>query len=247
MKAKSKQSGLTLMEMTVVIVIIALLTSFALPGIRALFHSFETEGGAKPLISAALASARAMAAKHQRYAGIRFQQDLDGNHYMVFIINDPSLDDAQGIAANPPYKESNGFRVVEGVKPMRLPQTVGVTEFVGSDVDIDNAGNGAKVIDKTTFSVVFSPSGKLVVHFAPVLRKNANDVVFNGPPSPVIPMFQDDYDDQPPFQQERSQNRFIIYDKTIFSKVDTTRRWSGYLRNLEVIYINPYTGTMIEK
>ncbi len=63
MKVKCKQSGITLTEMTVVIAIVAVFTVFGLPAIRAFFKSFESRGGAKAMISAALSSARAIAAK----------------------------------------------------------------------------------------------------------------------------------------------------------------------------------------
>ncbi|MHC4169537.1 MAG: pilus assembly FimT family protein, partial [Planctomycetota bacterium] len=74
MKTKSRQSGLTLPEMTVVVTIIALLTAIGLPAVRALLNSYQNRSGAHSMISAALASARAIAAKEQHYAGIRFQQ-----------------------------------------------------------------------------------------------------------------------------------------------------------------------------
>src|SRR4030042_4428165 len=111
MRTRSKQSGLTLPEMVVVIATIALLVGFGLPAIRALLNSFETQSGAKTLISTALASARAIAAKEQHYAGVRFQQDSSGKQYMIFIIQDK---DATNLA--------NGFRAAEGFHPIKLPE-----------------------------------------------------------------------------------------------------------------------------
>ena len=46
---------------------------------------------------------------------------------------------------------------------------------------------------------------------------------------------------------EMSRSKFCIYDKTIFEKIDKDNRYDDYLKDLEVIYINPYTGTMINK
>ena len=88
MRTKTEQSGFSLTEMVVVIAAMTILVAFGLPAVRALLHSFESQSGTKSTISAALATARAIAAKEQHYAGIRFQQDLDGNQYMVFIIHD---------------------------------------------------------------------------------------------------------------------------------------------------------------
>ena len=73
MNAKSRQSGLTLMEQTVVVACIAALVVLGLPAVRTFVKSFESQGSTKAMISAALASARAVAAKEQHYAGIRFQ------------------------------------------------------------------------------------------------------------------------------------------------------------------------------
>ena len=124
MKTNSRQRGLTLMEMTVVILIVALLTSLSLPAIRTFFSSMAMSDGAKGMISAALASARAIAAKEQRYAGVRFQTayrpdgPLNAPQYMIFVVHDF---DNTGLAP--------GFRAVEGIKPIKLPENVGVMDL----------------------------------------------------------------------------------------------------------------------
>ena len=105
MKASCKQNGFSLTEMVVVVAIIALLTALGLPAINSLRRSFESGSGAKSMISAALSSARAIAAKEQRYAGVRFELDFHDNQYMIFIIHDP---ESTGL--------SNGFRALEGQK-----------------------------------------------------------------------------------------------------------------------------------
>jgi len=43
---------------------------------------------------------------------------------------------------------------------------------------------------------------------------------------------------------ESSRNRFVIYDKIRFDKLGPTERFN-YLSSLELVYINPYTGTII--
>jgi type II secretory pathway pseudopilin PulG len=177
MRTRSKQSGLTLPEIAVVIATIALLAGFALPAIRALLNSFETQSGAKTLISTALSSARAIAAREQRYAGVRFQQDLSGNQYMVFVVQDPRI-------------MAYGFRAVEGNKPIKLPDSAVVMDLIivtnrneqnpvnpRQEIRIDdpsplltNAQRDSlinepnELSDTTTFSIIFSPSGKLVIH-----------------------------------------------------------------------------------
>ncbi len=276
MKVKAGQCGLTLMEMTVVIAVMALLAVFGLPAIRALINSFESEGGAKAMISASLASARAIAAKEHHYAGIRFQKRYDPNdpdllnapQYMIFIVHEePSKMDGLTI----------GFRAVEGINPIRLPGSVGVMDLMvrtnhgmtpqaaedsdDQSIDTDSLIDGSEELrDTTAFSIIFSPSGKLVIHdvrvrnkdgdYRPIDPDDSMDDIFNSPVNIDIHntgMFvQDDYAHLG-LGEEPSRNRFIIYDKSEFNKVDKSKRWSDYLKYLEVIYINPYTGTMIER
>ena len=171
MRTRSKQSGLTLPELAVVIATIALLVGFGLPAIRALLNSFETQSGATTLISTSLASARAIAAKEQRYAGVRFQRDLSGKQYMIFIVQDFDRTNLE-----------SGFRAVEGVKPIKLPDNVGVmdlyrvqrdynpnnhqTDLIGEMLILsDNMiANQSDLTDITTFSIIFSSTGKMVIH-----------------------------------------------------------------------------------
>ena len=236
MKSKSRPSCVTLTEMTVVAAVIALLVTFGLPAIRTLHSTFESGASVRAMISAGLASARAIAASQQRYAGIRFQQDLDGHQYMVFIMHDIGR---TGYA--------NGFRAVEGLKPIKLPDLVGVMDLYTRGVHIiDNGGIGEpnEVRDATTFSIVFSPSGKLVTHDVRVFRGSAGDPVFNDLSSSDA-MFQEDSYNTFPYWQELSRNSFITYDKKRLDNVNQSSRWSDYLVRLVPIYINAYTGTII--
>jgi hypothetical protein len=271
MKTGYKQSGRTLVEMTVVIAAVVLLGSFGLPAVRTFLDSFETGTGAKPVISAAIASARAIAAKEQRYAGIRFQKaynadgPLKAAQYMVFIVHDF---DKTGLVS--------GFRAVEGLEPIKLPDSVGVMDlkrrtnttnprFSGYDpIDTDIEISDLNVLrDTTAFSIIFSPSGKLVIHdvrvrnrdgyYQPLNLNDSMDDIFNSPENITIfntGMFvQDDYAPLG-LGQELSRRGFIIYDRLEFKRAyDRGRPYSDYLVKLvpEMIYINPYTGIMIEK
>jgi len=270
MKAKSRQSGFTLTEMTVVIAVVALLVSLGLPAARMLFNSFESQSGARAMISAAMASARAIAAKEQRYVGVRFQKayDPDGPlrapQYMIFIVHDF---DNTGLVS--------GFRAVEGVEPIKLPDSVGVMNLMvridrrpnrwGAEndtdrpIEIDDFDDPISIADTASFSIVFSPSGKMVIHnvrvrnrdayFRPLNLNESMDDIFNSPENITnynTGMFvQDDYAELG-LGEESSRNSFIIYDKTQFDELDGGGRFN-YLSGLEFIYINPYTGTMIER
>lgn len=218
MRTRTKQSGLTLPELAVVIATIALLVGFGLPAIRALLNSFETQSGAKTLISAALSSARAIAAKEHHYAGVRFQQDLSGNQYMIFIVQDPAI-------------MAYGFRAVEGVKPVKLPESVSVMDLTivpgrnvsnpvnpQQEIRIDDPSllltfaerdalidEPKEVSDVTTFSIIFSPGGKLVIHGVRVRNKDG---------------FVDS-----------ANNTNVSYDDVFNKKVQVDQRYNGFDRN----------------
>lgn len=276
MRKEPRQSGLTLAETAVVIATIALLAAFGLPAVRALLHSFESHSGATTMISAALTSARAIAAKDQHYAGIRFQQDSAGDQYMIYIVHDF---EKTGL--------SPGFRAVEGLKPIKLPEGLAAmdlmvrtnhgTQSAGAADPLDeplqaqhlddtnplNLGLDGKNInlrDTSTFSIIFSPAGKLIVRTVRVRNSNgvyqpdngipnkaSTDTVFNSPTNINtygIGMFiQDDYAELG-LGVESSRNSFIIYDRTQFDKLNAIRRFD-YLSGLKPIYINSYTGALI--
>ena len=266
--------GLTLTEMAVVIAVMVLLFGLGLPAINMLVNSFESHSGAMSLISTALSSARAIAAKEQRYAGIRFQTAYDPctpdsiktAQYMIFIIHEE------------PRKMGNltiGFKAVQGLKPIRLPETVGVTDLRyrpnlfsprgDGFADHDNEINNLNVVrDMTSFSIIFSPAGKLVIHDVRVRNRDgktegtetpdvSRDDIFNtltkitNINDPTGMFIQDDYTSMG-LGKEESRKSFIIYEKDKFLTAHQKgRAWSDYLVNLTAKrhYINPYTGTII--
>ena len=253
-------------EIAVVVGTIALLVGLGLPAVRALMNSFESSGGAKSMISAALSTARAIAAKESRYAGIRFQRDGEGSLYMVFIIHDRG---ATGLAP--------GFRAVEGVKPMKLPDSAGVmdpmvrinqtpTEAGAKDtadqplIDKKDLDDTNRLRDTCTFSIIFSSTGKLVRQDVRVRNRNgvyqpdngnaakvSMDRVFNSPINilnGVGAFVQDDYPDLG-LGAESSRNRFVIYDKSKFNGCPNAAARFNYLVSLSFTYINAYTGTIV--
>jgi len=278
MRRQKKQSAVTLTEIMVVIGTIALLATIGLPAIRALLGSFKTNSGTRDMINAALSSAHAIAAREQRYAGVRFQRDSEGNQYMIYIMHDP---EKTGL--------SSGFRAAEGLKPVKLPSDTRVADLMVR-VNHDPAAAGAQdsqetllqvghlddtilqnlgpdgqniyVTDISTFSIIFSPNGKLVVHEVRIRNRDgvfrpdnaaqariSTDDIFNSPENIVnldIGMFvQDDYAHLG-LGAESGRNRIIIYDGIEFDKLDAQGRYE-YLTSLEPVYINPYTGTIIKR
>ena len=256
MRSNKTKTGFTLVELLTVVAVILLLAVVGLPAAKKVLNSFESSLSVRYLISAALANARAIAARQQAYAGLRFQQDLAGNQYMIFIV----LEEPGNMGGL-----TIGFRRVEGYKPMKLPTNVGVLDYRRDDIDIDEE---QKLTDGTAFSIVFSPAGKLVIHDVRTRNKdgyvdssaNSNtgtDQVFNKKTevdAGDAMFYQDDYigDDLNSYPnlglgQELSRNNFIIYDKRALDAVNEASRWTDYLQHLEVIYISPYTGQIINK
>jgi len=266
MNPNRRQSAFTLTEMTVVIGIIAVLAVLAAPATKLLFESFESEGGVRAMIGSALASARAIAAKEQRYAGIRFQKVYDptgplgASQYIIFIVHDPDRTD-----------RVNGFRAVEGIEPIKLPDSFGVMDetLIRQRRTTDptwELSTNPELTDLTAFSIVFSPSGHLVIHDVRVRNRdampkwvsgitldNSNDDIFNtvarvtDAVNPRGMFLQDDYIAMG-LQQESSRSRFIIYDREKFNQAYLAgQAYSRYLYRLipDAVYINPYTGTLV--
>ena len=268
--------GLTLIEMTLVIATIAVLVGFALPAVRALVHSFQSEGGVKSMIAAALNSARAMAVSKQTYVGVRFQKLctsddpldplkglVDAPQYMIFVMHDYK---STGLAS--------GFKAIEGLEPIKLPDTMGVMDLsrTQNDVGIDDP---FELSDATSFSIVFSPSGRLMAHKVRVRNRDGEPRPANDSGSTQVSrddvfnsaynicryrqgMFiQDDYSPRNPKQtdtldfglgEEDSCMGFVIYEaprlRTAFEK---RTAWTEYLGGLatKAIYVSPYTGALI--
>jgi hypothetical protein len=266
---------LTLIEMTLVIATMALLMGLAVPAGRALMTSFQTQGGVKSMIEAALSSARAMAMSTQNYVGIRFekrctsddaanpiQNVLTAPQYMIFIMHEEPK--KIGLA--------NGFRAIDGLEPIKLPETMGVMDLsqVTSDTAIDEL---SELSDATTFSIIFAPSGKVVVHEVRVRNRDgvyqpkndagstqiSNDDVFNSVDNICKykrGMFvQDDYSKRNTgtdgmelgLGKEDSRTSFVIYELSPLRAAYGSRAWTMYLSGLvaQTLYVSPYAGNLI--
>ncbi len=249
----------TLIEMMVVVAIVALLIVFGMPAMRTMVNSFHSEGNTRAMINSALCCARAMAAKEQTYAGVRFQKAYSTNgpmnapQYMIFIVYDPCLpyDSVQG---------NLGCRAAEGMEPVKLPEGVGVTDLMlglrnpdaraGANSDLND---DSELLDVTTFSVLFSPAGKLIIHELWVVNRDqdtnpttSEDDIFNTENNVKGGTGSFIQDGQVTgLQRELSRNSFVIYDENILEKIPDNDRYDKYFKNMEQLYVNPYTGTII--
>ena len=237
-----RSKGFTLVEMLMALAVIGIVIAVTIPATKA-FRTGVDQAGTRSMISAALASARALAAKQGTYAGVRFQQDPngqwdpnDGHLYMIFIVYDPVVPN-----------RVNRFTAVKGIKPVKLPDALGVMEDLKStiapnvlDTDIDEP---SELTNATTFSIVFTSAGKLAYQTVQVYNRDSGDSVFNTQTKvdDGKAMFYRDEDGS----SEQSRKSFVVFDKKTFSGIDPDTRWNDYLRHLPVVYINPYTGTII--
>jgi hypothetical protein len=125
--------------------------------------------------------------------------------------------------------------------------------------DIDSEFTNMNILrDATTFSIVFSPSGKLIIHYVHIRNRDgetnndSQDDIFNTKANVEfyqIAMFhQDDYQNIG-FTQEQSRSNFIIYETKILKQTNINSRWTDYLQRLsqKPVYINPYTGTIVDE
>jgi Tfp pilus assembly protein FimT len=257
MKIRAKQFGLSLVETIVVVAVVALMIGLAIPAVKTFMNPMTSSAGVESMISAALSSARAIAAKNQKYAGIRFQQDKNGNQYMIAIINaDPQAMGNLTIA----------YIAVNGLNPIKLPESMGVMDlkFGSSDISSNNdLDDPVKVSNTTTFSVIFSPSGNLVKEDVRVRNRDGiyqpvyddtyktcdtNDSIFNGYDAVIkgnIGLFvQDDYPVNG-YEEEKSRSSIVIFSKKEFN--ETVKKWDDYIKDLPVLYISPYTGSIISQ
>jgi prepilin-type N-terminal cleavage/methylation domain-containing protein len=198
------QNAFSLVELLVVLVIVASLIALAIPAINAMQKSFGSTG-AEGMISTALSTARTLAIKNGHYAGVRFQKEynikdpqINAAQYMIFVVNDADISNV-----------NEAFRAVEGYKPIKLPENVGVIDMIRRTSNADNAtdpqtryanerplqesdlddsdsaniypnNNNMNITDTSAFSILFSPAGKLIIQDIRIRNK---DGIFR-PPDP---------------------------------------------------------------
>jgi len=243
--SQGKNKGLTIIELLVAIGIIAVVVAITIPAINAMQKSSGSTGTVQ-MISATLSNARTIATSRQQYVGVRFQKTYNANplkaeQYMIITVYSPIYS---------PLQESPvaaWFIAVEGCKPIKLPSNTGVIDMteISGDGDIND---DIKLSNATTFSIVFSPVGKLIIYDTWTGNKNgvedntSKDDVFNSKANVMADtgMFiQDD-------TQEKSRTKLTIYDRSIFDKLPPNERYSKYLVTLKPVFINFYTGMVIE-
>lgn len=210
------------------------------------------------------------------------QSPRDAPQYMIFIVHDPdrALDARHPDPQTSGTGYANGFRAVAGVEPIKLPDSFTVMDLMrvdrvlqannnvkiteqpmGSEMDTpaELTRFSSRLVDTTTFSIVFSPAGRLIVHEVRVWNQygertvSGRDLVFNAPaqvdnPDPQAMFYRDTFPPETGLGPEFSRTRFVI------CKWDELREaykrgapWDGCLRLLSArqVHVNSYTGHLI--
>ncbi len=164
-----RHRGFTLVEILVVVIIIGVMASLAVPGIRALLPAYHLRSAAHELVSLMqLARMKAAATGHHCY--VVFQPGGFGNVYTCFLDrNDNGTGDFEKEGASGPAYVGNEYRlgsatfndVAAGIPVIRLP--AGIT--FGSSATRPIPGAASVPDDGITFNgkpprLVFYPSGR---------------------------------------------------------------------------------------
>ena len=249
------ETAFTLIELLVVVAIVGMLAALTAPMAADMVQSYR-RAAITNTIRAALRAGKARAATTQKYAGIRFQQSPDGTQYAV-IIDKANYD-------------TNTYYAAENIKPVALPAGLGVISgelgTINNDPDrnayLDSSRDVWSLDDATTFSIIFSPTGQLVVKNVRVQPRPSGDTTFGNdtatfanPPLALL-SFDDghyDFDQEQWFDDssvwclsESSTTSLYIYDQGEMDQVDPGLRYTDYASSLEPILINMYTGQIIE-
>ena len=199
---------------------------------------------------------------------------LEANQYMIFIIYDEDKSGLTcGFIAVEGYKPMKLPENVSVIDKMvradynpapnpcnqiheRALEEPNLNDSVPENLDPNN--NNRNITDISVFSIVFSPAGKLVIHEVRCRNRNAanrnddssNDDIFNTKNNveknpPVGMLIQDDFDEYG-IGVETSRREFYLYDRTKFKNLTTSSQRIIYLDSLKPMYVNPYTGELIE-
>jgi prepilin-type N-terminal cleavage/methylation domain-containing protein len=269
--------GLTLSELLVALAIVVIVGAVAVPVAVSLKEALRGTANTQTIVSTALQNARAIAMREGQYAGVRFQRDKDGNQYAVYIVHHPQDTYPEGAGAGS-VSTVKMYKAVKGRSPIRLPEGMALIDMVVRDNlasplsgdstfspliegDLDDSTtinvNGENVeyyyrlIDATTFSVIFDAKGNLVKVEARIRSRNADvisdDKIFNTTEkvqAGEAKFITDDYANLG-LGSEYSRIQFKIFDTSKYKELGTAANQFEYLDSLPYVYVNQYTGKLM--
>ena len=270
MKLYERQTGFTITELLVVIGIIALMGTLAIPATVAMVESHRRTA-ARNLIRTALAQARAHAAQSQKYTGVRFQYDAagwkNGRQYMVLIEHNQTY---YYPPSGPIDSLPDCYIAVSNAKPLALPNGMGVIALDtinpdpsfeadnNNNLDDDEVYNDGGILKASTFSIIFSPTGQLVVKDVKVYNRDQYDNIFGSEANSANKDVLFSYDNHwspsgsvgaaPWCESENSTTGLYIFETSRMAEVNPAARYSEYVRTLKKpLLINIYTGQLIDE
>ena len=236
----------TLMEMLVVVALVTLMATLALPSILALYNA-GADKQAYNLIAAQLTAARARAIEESTFAGLHIQL-ADAREGGTTDLLRPDFENIcfSGIILYDRRKRCFG---VEG-QPRRLPGSIAFGKICGDTVDgSDYSGDAGDLAKFTTFSVVFTPLGSAVrnIHGGKVFfdsrhpafsddRVDPNDLLITG--------------SQRLWHVEDANDHFPVTAMTLFDVGDYLGASSatGYLNDsAQFLPLNIHTGQLLSR
>ncbi len=238
---RPRRGGFTLIEMLIVVSLIVLIATIALPSIVGMFAA-GAEARAYNTLAAQVASARALAIKNATYALLHVQ-----------IGEGPDFEDTCWSAVfEYRYDEDDGrhyFVSLDGYRPRAFAGATAFGEISGTFV-IDDDGDGAADEytnldldeDFTTFSIVFDPNGEVVTNV------DGGRIVFD----PDDPLFDELWDvartEAPPEAGEYGVTAMTVFDYVEFINISDADDRADYLDEAgQFLPVNRYTGRLMER
>jgi len=172
-------------------------------------HTSGSMEDSRRMINSLFRTARAVAEKHYRSTGVRFQQTENGEQYAILIIQEPNL--PRVADADDPNRIFFPFVAMTNRKPVNLTSKIAI-----ASQDTDNR-----------VSIIFSPAGTLSKRWV-MMKANpklANDRLY-GP----LGVFDEET------VGHLSDTSFYIYEREQLEAADNKQE---FFRTLKSVYIKP--------
>jgi Tfp pilus assembly major pilin PilA len=229
------RTGFSLFELAVSIAVIVIIIAIAVPAFTYMRNSYEYSCNL-PAIDSLLSSARAIAAKEGKYAGVRFQLDKSGKQVAVLIVQTSNRE-----FVPERLKESKAicFLPAEGSRAAMLGESIGVAK--------PSVTSGSFDSNSTRCTVLFLPQGKLCCSKdVLLLERDLNDTTDDdaldqilGPKGFLVP-------DE---NADTSLTGVVLYDRKKLKELQATPGTQDevhYLSTLKQNFINVYSGVLIQ-